>query len=291
MTTQKPRTSLALALAVLAGCGAERSAATRPDAVLSDARSDGAPGFYFLPPVAPEPASSSPNDPGLSPVVEITALDAGAAVLARFEGDAIKASDSHYMALWSTRRIAPVAGTTYRISVLLDGETLGYADAQVARNGRELRLLASNEVFGLTGSRTVPIKFRIHVAPAQDLCRGVECPAPAQCELAVACDPATGACVATPKPPTESCEDGDPCTTGDLCDGEGACLPGQALVCEDDTCNAPSCDPEAGACVDHPVENGTNCKTDSGADGYCLLDPELGRSVCIPLVGPGKPSP
>ncbi len=287
MTSYTQRLSLALAVAVLAGCGADRSAAARQDAVLSDARSDGAPGFYFLPPVAPEPAVSTANDAGLSPVVEIVALEPGGAVLARFEGDAIKASGSHYMALWSTKQFAPAAGTTYRISVLLDGATLGFADAQVAANGRELRLLASNEIFGLTGSRTVPIKFRIHVEPVQDLCRDVECPPATQCQASVACDPASGACVSVPMPAGTACDDGDPCTTGDACDGEGGCLAG--VVCPGaDACNAPACDPEARACVNHPVENGTNCTTGAGAAGYCLLDPELGRSVCQPLGGPGK---
>jgi hypothetical protein len=282
--------SLALALAVLAGCGADRTTATRQDAVLSDARSDGAPGFYFLPPVAPEPAATSTNGPGLSPIVEIAALDATGAVLARFEGDAIKASGSHYMVLWPTKQFPPAAGTTYRITVLLDGKALGFADAQVAGNGRELRLLASNDVFGLTGSRTVPIKFRIHVEETQDLCRDVTCPAATPCQ-GFACDQTTGACVAVPTPPGTACEDGDPCTAGDACDGEGGCLPGGDLVCPGaDACNAPACDPEAGACVNHPVENGTNCTTDVGRGGYCLLDRELGRSVCMPFGG-SKPSP
>jgi hypothetical protein len=287
MTTRAHRIALALAMAVAAGCGADRSAAMRRDAVLSDARSDGAPGFYFLPPVAPEPASSTANDAGLLPVVEIVAVDTGA-VLARFEGDAIRASGPHYMALWSTKRFAPVAGTTYRVSVLLDGETLGSADAAVARNGRALRLLASGEIFGLTGARTVPIKFRIHVEQSQDLCRDVECPAPTQCQGPAACDAATGACLPVSLDPGAPCDDGDPCTTGDACDGEGGCLSGGPLVCADDGCNAPTCDPATGACVNHLVEDGTNCTTDGGAAGYCLYDPDLERSRCRPLEGSGK---
>ncbi|HEX9049759.1 MAG TPA: hypothetical protein VF841_04435 [Anaeromyxobacter sp.] len=289
MTTYTSRVTVALAVAVLAACGADRSTATRRYAVLSDARSDGAPGFYFLPPVAPEPASSTPNDAGLSPVVEIVALDASATVLARFEGDAIRKSGSHDMALWSTGRDAPVPGTTYRIRVLLDGKILGFADAQTAGNGRELRLLASNEVFGLTGSRSVPIKFRIQAGPPE-LCKDVVCGAPTQCQASVACDPATGACIPTAKPPAASCDDGNPCTTGDACDGEGDCLAGAGLVCPGaDACNAPACDPAAG-CVNHPAENGTNCTTSTGGAGYCLLAPALGRSVCM-SVGAGKLSP
>ncbi len=284
MTMHMRKLGLAFALAVLAACGGGSPASKVSSAVLSDGRTDGAPGFYFLPPVAPEPAGDTVNDPGLSPVVEIVALDAGAAVLATFEGPDIKASDSHYMALWSTKRFVPVAGTTYRIRVLLDGKELGFADAQASKDGKQLRLLASDGIFGLMGQRTVPIKFRIHVQPP-DLCKDVVC-APTQCQASSACDPATGACVAQPKQAGTACDDGNPCTTGDACDGEGGCLSGTPVVCEGaDACNAPTC--EATGCVNHPVENGTNCTTDAGRPGYCLLDPELGRSVCTPVT-PGK---
>lgn len=38
-----------------------------------------------------------------------------------------------------------------------------------------------------------------------------------------ACASATGACSPSPKPPGVACDDGDPCTTDDRCDGLGAC--------------------------------------------------------------------
>ncbi len=63
--------SAALAAASLVACGADGSVSARRDAVLSDARSDGVAGFYFLPPIAPEPGGGTVNDPGLSPVVVI----------------------------------------------------------------------------------------------------------------------------------------------------------------------------------------------------------------------------
>lgn len=158
------RSLAALAAAMVLACGPAREASRRTDAVLSDARSDGAPGFHFVPPVAPAPAAEQ-NDRGLSPVVEIVALTASEPVLASFTGDAVKESGTHYMVHWSTREHPPAAGTTYRIRVLLADEVLGFADAAVAANGRELRFLASQETFGLTGQRTVPIKFRIHATP------------------------------------------------------------------------------------------------------------------------------
>ncbi len=287
MTTLVRRSSLALAAAVLAACGADRSAAKRADAVLSDARSDGAPGFYFLPPIAPEPGAGTVNDPGLSPVVQIVALDASGAdgaELARFEGGDVKASDSHYMALWSTKRFVPAAGTTYRIRVLLDGKALGYADAQVAKDGKELRLLASSEIFGLTGQRTVPIKFRIHVEPAGDLCAGVTCEAATAC-LSSACDPESGACVATPAPVGSPCDDGNACTV-DACDGSGACA-STPLVCEGaDQCNTASCGATTG-CALQPVGNGKPCTTTTGAAGVCFLPPGAQTSSCVEIP-PGK---
>jgi hypothetical protein len=253
--------SAVLAVAFLAACGADRSVSARSDAVLSDARSDGVAGFYFLPPVAPEPGGATVNDPRLSPAVVIDALGADGSVLvtlARFEGDAVKASGSHYMVHWSTRTFVPVLGTTYRIRVLLDGEELGFAEAQVASHGRELRLLGSNEIFGINGQRTVPIKFRIHVEPEETCAEGA------------------------------ACEDGDPCTVEDVCVA-GACTAGDPRVCppraEFPECNPGACDPEQG-CVTFPVEDGTSC----GVFGYCDLDPVLGYSVCLPIGG-GKLSP
>ena len=72
------------------------------------------------------------------------------------------------------------------------------------------------------------------------------------------CDAATGQCgVEVP--------DGAPCGDGNLCDGaaacqSGACLAGEAVVCEDDgdPCIVDVCDPGTGACG-VPAEDGTSC--------------------------------
>jgi len=60
------------------------------------------------------------------------------------------------------------------------------------------------------------------------------------------CEPGTGACLHDPR--EGECDDGDPCTLGDLCEA-GRCLPGPgALPCDDgdtctinDTCTAGTC--------------------------------------------------
>lgn len=217
MTTYPRRAAALAAIAVLTACGADRDPSARKSALLSDARSDGAPGFYFLPPVAPELGVETPNDPGLSPRVEIAPVDGGGDPFV-FEGDAVKASGSHYMVHWPTRVLVPVFGTTYRITVFLDGVALGFADAQVARSGTELHLLGSDEIFGLTGRRTVPIKFRIHLVPDEDACLGVVCPGDDDCNDAV-CDPVTG-CGTVPVEDLTSCTQ----TSGPFAGTPGVCV-------------------------------------------------------------------
>ena len=248
----------AIAVAVqLIACGGEK-AATRSDAVLSDGRNDGAPGFFFLPPVAAEPGWRQ-NLLGLSPVVEIVALEPGEPVFATFSGDDVKESDSHYMVHWSTKNQVPAAGTTYRIRVLLDGQVLGFADAAVAANGRELQMLASQEVFGLTGRRTVPVKFRIAELPVvvtdtdedgvpddQDVCPTVADP-----------------------DQVDSDEDG----IGDACE----CLDvscGEAVACQ-----ISACVPATGACVTENAPDESSCNLPAGGFGLCSA------GECVPTQG------
>ena len=68
------------------------------------------------------------------------------------------------------------------------------------------------------------------------------------------CDPASGACVNTPKPPAE-CDDGNLCTD-DKCDPATGCVstPKPPDFCNDnDQCTADVCDPEDG-CVHNPAD-------------------------------------
>jgi Tol biopolymer transport system component len=60
------------------------------------------------------------------------------------------------------------------------------------------------------------------------------------------CDPATGLCGI---PNTAPCDDGDLCTTGDVCAG-GTCQPGTPLTCVDDgnDCILDICNPDTGTC-------------------------------------------
>ena len=67
------------------------------------------------------------------------------------------------------------------------------------------------------------------------------------------------------------CDDGDPCTSGETCDGAGACV-GAPFSCDDaDPCTIDTCDPTAG-CMVQPVTG--------LAAATCLLTPQ---AACQPM--------
>ncbi|MBI5478436.1 MAG: right-handed parallel beta-helix repeat-containing protein [Deltaproteobacteria bacterium] len=55
---------------------------------------------------------------------------------------------------------------------------------------------------------------------------GTDCVTPPPCRTATGATCAAQQCVYPPEAVGTGCEDGDPCTTGDACDGAGACVPG-----------------------------------------------------------------
>lgn len=73
-----------------------------------------------------------------------------------------------------------------------------------------------------------------------------------------------GTCVYSPKPQDSSCEGPDACVDGGRCDGDGRCVGGTPLPCDDppDSCSGPmgTCDPETGACTYPPAQSGTACE-------------------------------
>ncbi len=89
------------------------------------------------------------------------------------------------------------------------------------------------------------------------------------------CNPATGLCVHANN--TDACDDGDPCTVGNVCSA-GACGVGIAKDCSDTlACTDDSCAPATGVCV-HAAKDcsDTNvCTTDSctAATGVCMHAP------------------
>jgi hypothetical protein len=93
-------------------------------------------------------------------------------------------------------------------------------------------------------------------SPSGDKCREAACSNDGKCVdgpakvckddqpcAAVACNPATGTCEATPDKEAEACEDNDLCTVDGVC-AEGVCV--GKPKCTDDACRSASCD--AGKC-------------------------------------------
>jgi cysteine-rich repeat protein len=131
----------------------------------------------------------------------------------------------------------------------------------------------------------------------------IVCAAPDQCNDG-ACDPATGACAASPKPDGATCDDGNPCTRSDTCRA-GICTAGAPVVCGPaDQCHqAGVCDPATGRCNPAkpdatPCDDGNACTagdacvagvcrgipaSDSDGDGICDL-----RDVCPHVFDPAQ---
>ncbi len=93
------------------------------------------------------------------------------------------------------------------------------------------------------------------------------------------CEPYEG-CVETPI--TAGCQDGNPCTIGDLCE-DGECLPGAPSLCDDgDPCTADACDPKSG-CIHSPIsgnacDDGNPCTaSDLCQAGMCTA----GATICL----------
>jgi surface protein len=148
-------------------------------AAISDGAHDGLEGFYFLPPMVKAPTYGGTFDPALSPVVEICESPACAALHATFsmtEGAGseivrLAEAEEHYVVNWHTDRTGTAVGQTYRLRVRVGELVLGYADIQMAENGREARNITDNETIGLIDGKTLPVRFRIEtgvVKPVSD---------------------------------------------------------------------------------------------------------------------------
>lgn len=101
------------------------------------------------------------------------------------------------------------------------------------------------------------------------------------------CNPTTGACVADVVPDGTTCDDGDLCTTTDIC-VEGSCG-GRDVTCTGDACNTSACNPATGACDLTPRPDTSPC-----SDGDACTDGDLcfggtctpGQAVFCPVDDP-----
>ena len=93
-----------------------------------------------------------------------------------------------------------------------------------------------------------------------------------------ACD-----CMNPPKPNGSACDDGNPCTQADSCQG-GACSSGPSVVCSDvSVCIRGVCDPDTGGCLPAQKLEGTPC-VEGGQAGVCVAGGcwlELDSSVSV----------
>ncbi|MCA9704782.1 MAG: hypothetical protein KDK70_02895 [Myxococcales bacterium] len=80
-----------------------------------------------------------------------------------------------------------------------------------------------------------------------------------------------GDCVFQPLPRGLPCEDGDPCTFDDFCDGNGQCSPGFSCDGPADPCHVAICTPEG--CDIEPLPDGESCGPNPGdrcCGGTCV---------------------
>ncbi|MCB9737877.1 MAG: hypothetical protein H6747_01340 [Deltaproteobacteria bacterium] len=111
-----------------------------------------------------------------------------------------------------------------------------------------------------------------------------------------ACNPATGACQVQPAPTNAGCDDGDPCTAGDFCDGKGGCLAGtKVCACATDAdCKAQE---DGNACTgtlycdkSNP-DAGAACKVNPATVVICPKnnDTHCSKNTCNPATGTCSP--
>lgn len=124
-----------------------------------------------------------------------------------------------------------------------------------------------------------------------DACQGgscigtnpVVCPAPDQCHNLGTCNPGIGTCSNPIKYNGTACNDTNPCTQTDTCQG-GSCVGGNPVNCDANPCTDPchlsgTCDTATGLCVRPDAPNGTPCN-----DGdICNLD-TCQAGTCTPAV-------
>lgn len=177
------------AILVAAACTADAISPTAPTAgpreTISDAAHSGAvPGFYFLPPMVPQPSYSGTFDAALQPRVEICELSGSSCVttIATFtfgtgsSNVKLDAAGQQYSVNWKTSDYNLDPAKNYRISVYQGTFRLGYADVDVVGAAKDLKNVDTNQFIPLLDDRTLPIKFRIEtgipavvtVSPASD---------------------------------------------------------------------------------------------------------------------------
>jgi len=133
--------------------------------------------FFFLPPMVKNPGDDRKAADGtLSPTVEVCELTAAGAcgrVVERFESTGgSKASENvrwlgnHYHVNFHARDYALDPGKLLRVTVYVNGLTMGWADVVVGRSARDFNGVDPEKYVTITTQQTLAIKFRIGVGIA-----------------------------------------------------------------------------------------------------------------------------
>jgi hypothetical protein len=185
-------------LGVVAACGEPAgpggsAGPTLPPGVafdISDAAHGGLPGFYFLPPMVPDPGPFTGTfDATLSPVVRICPWNGTACTGADvvFNGGSgseqitVNTMNESYGATWITSRANLSAGSLLRLRVYADAITstaLGFADLVVVNKTKDLKDVQADHI-GLVRNIPFQIRFRIETDGAGDAAPAVASSVPA----------------------------------------------------------------------------------------------------------------
>ncbi len=108
-------------------------------------------------------------------------------------------------------------------------------------------------------------------------------------------------CRKKPKPAGAACDDGQFCTVGEKCDGQGSCKGGQPRDCQEevgDACNTGYCEESLDSCIKVRKPDGTPCDdgnactlSDSCQNGLCIGHDDACVEEQLNVAGPGERQP
>lgn len=159
------RYSLLLAatiLMMLSGCSDTYPTKTtspglgKPRFLIADGAHGGNQHFFFLPPMVQPPDFGGAFDPTRAPVVRITQSSSLITVLT----PQVDIAGQRYQTEWHTDLFDLDPSKIYRISAIVNGFELGFADVQIVSSGGELRNVDTGEYVALKDGRTLPLAFR-----------------------------------------------------------------------------------------------------------------------------------
>ncbi|HET9984444.1 MAG TPA: hypothetical protein VFQ38_12680 [Longimicrobiales bacterium] len=159
---------LALAAAFACADGERVTApAGAPRFAISDGRSGGTTGFYFLPPLVAPPKATGTFDPALQPEISVcalTGLTCGPEVahftMTSSPAVTLDLAGEAYALIWQPKNGPLVAGSRYRLQVSIGALALGYLDLAVVSKAGELKSVPQGDI-GVVAGSPINVRFRI----------------------------------------------------------------------------------------------------------------------------------